>query len=164
MSAHEVNEAIGYVRNDDVDEFSPIETLADIAGALRRAQNPRVAGRHLEAAVQAAGLAAELARQSAALLGEHAAVDSLEQEIADADARQAAAQERPVGSALRPAYGPAFFESAAEKVEELLRAYARGLRGGNALDLTAGALRALKAEAIGLAGEIAFAVGNERRT
>jgi hypothetical protein len=136
----------------------PLEALANLAGAIRRATSPRVAGRHLDAVVQAAGFAAELARGSACLRGHAVDIAELEQALQDAAAR--ANQSHP--SVMRPAYGPAACDMAQEKVEDLIRGYARGLRQSGGASLSDSALTALEAEAIGLAGHLANAVDQER--
>jgi hypothetical protein len=158
MQSAAASEALSKVRNDDPDHYVPLETLANLSAALRRAKSPRVAGRHLNAAIEAAGLAAELARESAYLRGEAIQLAELEQALQDAAAR--AKQSNPSGA--RPAYGPAVYEMAQEKVEDLIRGYARGLRQSGGASLFEGALAALEAEAIGLAGDLATAVDEER--
>ena len=161
MGEQEVQEAMEFVRNDEVDAFTAIETLANIAAALRRARAPRALGRELTAGIEAAGLCAELARESEALRGVHTNHDELGQEIADAAARADAADRDNRGATLRPAYGPAAYDAAAQRVDQLLLGYAGALRMGQGAP-PEHTLAPLKAEAIGLAGDLAVAVARER--
>jgi hypothetical protein len=63
-------------------------------------------------------------------------------------------------SGMRPLSGPAAYARAQEKVEDLMRGYARGLRTGKG-ELLEGALAALEADAVGFAGELAAVVDDE---
>jgi hypothetical protein len=162
QTQQEVAEVMQLVRDDEVDPFTPIETLANIAGALRGARSPRALGRDRAGTIEAAGLSAELARESDALLGRVTDPGELEQEIANAATRRDAADRENSGATFRPAHGPAAYELASERIEDLLRGYARALRQG------AGApeeqvLTPLKAEAIDLAGGLVVAAARERQ-
>ncbi len=149
---------MAHVREDEVDAYVALETLANLAGALRRATERRVGDQHVEAGVLATGLAAELAREAAALRGEAVNIEELEQRVHDAAVRTRQANE----SGMRPLSGPAAYARAQEKVEDLIRGYARGLRAGDG-ELLDGALVALEAEAVGFAGELAAVVDDEAR-
>lgn len=158
MDSETVRRAMAHVRADDVDSYVPLETLANLAGAVRRATERRVGNQHLEAGALAAGLAAELGPEAAALRGEALDANELEQRVHDAAARTRQANE----SGMRPLSGPAAYARAQEKVEDLIRGYARGLRMGEG-ELLDGALAALEAEAVGFAGELAAVVDDDAR-
>lgn len=158
MQSTAISEALAHVREDAPDDYMPLETLANLAGAIRRATSPRVASRHLDSVVLAAGFAAELARESACLRGDAVDVGELEQTLQDAAARANQSN----SSVTRPAYGPAAYDMAQEKVEDLIRGYARGLRQSGGASLSDSTLTALEAEAVGLAGHLANAVDQER--
>jgi hypothetical protein len=91
-------------------------------------------------------------------LGDAVNLAELEETVRDAAAREKAANP-PVA---RSAYGPAAYAAAEEKAEDLIRGYARGLRQSSGASLWDSALSGLEGEGVGLAGQLANVIDQER--